>query len=260
MRLKIVPCARLAAAIGLAAWAAGTVAPRAQIAPAADVPFAVGETLTYDVTWSSAVVAGTAVTTVAENTSSRGSRAYRIIAEGKPSPILERLYHVYYKMETLLDSITLLPHRNSTYSEEGPSRRTATTTFQRGTRMASFEVQSESASQVDVTVPQQAQDGLSAVYVLRTMALKAGESFTLPITDDGRVYSVTAAVNGQERIAVPFGQLDAWNVGMTITNELGLPAAEDAAVWISDDERRLPLRMQASLPIGTFVLLLRDAS
>lgn len=262
MRSEILPRALLLTIISLAAFPALRAVPSAQstlpVRTVADVPFVVGETLTYDVTWPSTLVAGTAVTTVLEHMPSLGSTAYRIVAEGKPSPLLERLYHLYYRMETMLDSITLLPHRSSLYTEEGPSKRTTTTRFERAARVASFEVESESAIRANVPVPQQAQDGLSAVYILRTMGLRAGESFTLPITDDGRVYNLTAAVNGQERIAVPFGQMDAWTVDVTITNEQGVPAAQDAAVWISNDDRRLPLRMQANLPVGNFVLLLRD--
>jgi len=31
------------------------------------------------------------------------------------------------------------------------------------------------------------------------------------------------------------------------------------AIWISNDARRYPLKMHAELPLGTFVLSLRDA-
>jgi len=264
MRLEPFPRALLHTVAWLATAATTFAALSTQSTPPvrADthVPFAVGETLTYDVTWSSALVAGSAVTTVLERTRSLGSTAYRIVAEGKPLPMVESLYHLYYRMETMLDSVTLLPHRSSLYSEEGTNTRTATTTFERTARVASFEVNSESAVQVDVPVPQQVQDGLSAVYILRTMALKAGESFTLPITNGGRVYTMQATVNGREQIAVPYGQVEAWSVDLTLTDDQGLPAAEDAGVWISDDERRLPLRLQANLPVGDFVLLLRDVA
>ena len=30
------------------------------------------------------------------------------------------------------------------------------------------------------------------------------------------------------------------------------------AVWISTDERRLPVKLQADLPIGSFTMMLRD--
>src|SRR5687767_8953535 len=74
----------------------------------ATVPFRAGETLTYDVSWSSYLVAGTAMTTVHGTQPSGGSDAYYIVAEGRPIPILARLYNLSYKMDTLLDTATLL--------------------------------------------------------------------------------------------------------------------------------------------------------
>jgi hypothetical protein len=50
------------------------------------VPFAVGETLSYDVSWSSYVTAGTATTTVKEKKPSFNSTAFYVVAEGRPTP------------------------------------------------------------------------------------------------------------------------------------------------------------------------------
>ena len=83
------------------------------------VPFRPGETLTYDVSWSSYLAAGTAVVTVKEKRPSFDSTAYYIVAEARPTPLLSKLYTLYYKLDTLLDAYTLLPQRGSVYSEEG---------------------------------------------------------------------------------------------------------------------------------------------
>src|SRR5687767_2751847 len=140
----------LAAMLGMAALASLAPAqPRApQRAPApqpkeASVPFRVGETLTYDVAWSTYLIAGTAVSTVVEKKPSYGSTAYYIVAEGRPLPFIARLYALYYKMDTLLDSVTTLSQRSSLYTEEGTRHRTATTHFDRKSRRALFELQAE---------------------------------------------------------------------------------------------------------------------
>jgi hypothetical protein len=72
------------------------------------VPFKVGETLTYDVSWSDYISAGTAVATVKEKKASFNSTAYYIVAEGRPSALLSAIYSFYYKVDTLLDSYTPL--------------------------------------------------------------------------------------------------------------------------------------------------------
>jgi hypothetical protein len=249
----------LAAALALPAVLPTLSAQRRAVPRDAAVPFKVGERLTYDVTWSSYLVAGTAVTTVVDKQPSANSTAYSIVAEGQPVPLLGRLYTLFYKMDTVLDSTTLLPHRGSLFIQEGQVRRRAVTRFDRATRKAFFEVEDEATLRTELDIPQQAQDGLSALYVLRAMTFKPGERITVPVVDDGALYTLRANAMAIERVRVPIGALDAWNLAISIVDAKGQPAASDAAVWISSDSRRLPLKLQAKLPVGDFVLVLREA-
>jgi hypothetical protein len=251
----------LLAATGLALLASfsGAQPARPQRVEAA-VPFAVGERLTYDVTYSSYLVAGTAVTTVQDKRPLPEGTSYNISVEGRPVPLLANLYRLYYKMDTMLDSVTLLPHRGSLYTEEGTSKRTTTTRFDRTARKASFEVQAETSGRLDFDIPQQVQDGLSALYVLRAMTFKPGQTVTIPVADEGMIYSVRVDVGATERLRVPLGDFNALLLKVGITDAKGQPAAANTALWISTDSRRLPLKMQADLAVGSFVLLLRTAT
>jgi hypothetical protein len=44
-----------------------------------------------------------------------------------------------------------------------------------------------------------------------------------------------------------------------ITDSKNQPVWRNNEVWISNDTRRLPVKMQAELPVGHFVLTLREA-
>src|SRR5471032_1582837 len=135
-----------------------SAAPARQSRVERSVPFTVGETLTYDVSWSAFLTAGTVVTTVKEKRSSYNSTAYYIVAEGRPTPLVAKLYTLYYKLDTLLDSYTLLPQRGSVYSEEGKRHRFKATSFDRGAQKASFEYQTETTSKRDFPVSPVVQD------------------------------------------------------------------------------------------------------
>lgn len=226
----------------------------------ASVPFGVGETLTYDVTYASYLTAGTAISKVEGRRDTSGGSSYHITVEGRPVPMLVRLYNLYYRMETLLDTATLLPHRVSLYSEEGTQKRTSTTLFDRTANRAFLEVQTDTKTEYTFDVPPQIQDGLSALYILRTMSIKPGDAFSLPVMDDGSIYRINATVGSSEGVVVPFGSVEAVKLDVSIVDSEGQPAATNAAVWVSTDSRRLPVRMQADLAIGAFVLLLRAAA
>ena len=223
------------------------------------MPFRVGETLTYDVSWSAYVTAGTAVATVKEKRPSFDSVAYYIVAEGRPTPLVSKLYALYYKLDTLLDSYTLLPQRGSTYSEEGSRHRFKATRFDRATQKALFDYQSGTTARAEFAVPPYTQDALSAIYVLRAVPMKAGDRMTMPISDDGRNLKLQIAVGAAERVTVPLGEFNALKITPSIFDDRNQPVGRNLALWISDDPRRMPVKIQASLPVGSFVVALREA-
>jgi hypothetical protein len=225
----------------------------------APVPFRVGETLGYDVTWASYLTAGSATTSVTARRPSTGSVAYSIVAEGRPVGLLAKLYTLHFRMETLLDSAALLPHRASLALEDGGGRHQSATRFDRKADRVFFEVLGDAPFKVDFAAPPQVQDGLSALYVLRAMAFRPGARFRLPITDEGFLYNLHADTGPEERVRVPAGEFAAWNVQLAIVDAEGLSEATQARVWISTDARRLPVKLEAALPLGSFVLALRDA-
>lgn len=234
-------------------------APRPEAKREQAVPFTVGETLTYDVSWSGFVTAGTAVTRVTEKRASFGSTAYAVVAEGRPLPIIARLYPLYYKMDSLADSFTLLSQWSALYVEEGSRKRLASTRFDRSARKARYEIENDATAKLDLTIPASAQDGLTALYAVRARAFKAGDRVTIPVADDGALYSVEFHTTGQERVRVPFGNVEAWKVGIRILDVGGKEVGSNAGAWFSSDARRLPVKLQADLPVGNFVLQLREA-
>lgn len=224
----------------------------------AAVPFSVGETLTYDVSWSQFLTAGTAVTRVVEKKVSAGSSAYAIVADGRPVPLVARFYPLYYKMESLVDSATLLVHSTLLYQEEGGGKKQATTRFDRPRRRAYYERQADTPARSDFAIPPNVQDGLATLYAVRGRAFKSGDRLTVPVADDGAMYTVDFEVSGPERVRVPFADTNAWNLRVAIADAQGKPVAGNARIWISTDARRAPLKLQADLAVGSFVLALKD--
>ena len=222
------------------------------------VPFAPGEKLSYDISWSSYVTAGTATLSVVEKKPSYGSTAYYVVAEGRPTSLLSNLYDLYYKADSLIDVYTLLPQRGSVFSKEGRRERMKTTLFNHQTNTATYEVKTRTLVTKDMKMPQYSQDPLSAIYVLRALTLKAGDKFSLPICDAGETFRAQISVAAPELVKSGIGEVRAWRVTPTLPAEQA-KTTRRLTVWISDDARRLPVKMQAQLAVGTFDLTLRSA-
>jgi hypothetical protein len=224
----------------------------------AQVPFKVGEMLTYDVAWSQYLVAGTATSRVVEKRPSGNSTAYYIVAEGRPLPLIAKIYALYYKMDSLLDSVTTLSQRTTLYQEEGSRKRLAVTAFNRQSKQASFELQTDTTIRNEFPIPPNVQDGLATVYALRARTFRPGEHFSIPVADEGRLYTVNVEATGPVQMKVRLGQMDAWNLHVSVLDANNQPVGSNIGAWITTDERRLPLRLQGDLPVGNFVLALRS--
>jgi len=243
--------------VAAAAEQAKKPAPPAAARKERPVPFAPGERLTYDISWSSYVTAGNATLSVVEKKPSYGSTAYYVVAEGRPTSLLSKLYDLYYKADSLIDAFTLLPQRGSVYSKEGRRERMKTTLFNQQANTAQYEVKTRTLVTRDLKIPAYSQDPLGAIYVLRALGLKAGDKFSLPICDAGETFRIQVSVAAPELVKSGIGEVRAWKITPTLPAEQA-QTARRLTLWISDDARRLPVKMQAQLAVGTFDLTLRS--
>jgi hypothetical protein len=254
-----VPRAAVVFAIG-ASVLAFTTSPLARQAGDRPVPFHVGEVLTYDVSWSTFVTAGTATMAVRERQpAGNGAFAYDLVAEGRPSTVVDKLYHGYYKAETLLDTRTLQPSIATVYSDERGRTKLQTLRFLGGTS-AEFQPKA-SAPRERLTVPNLSLDPLSALYIMRVVSLKADGVIVMPIIDGRDQYTVRWQVAGPESISTSLGAMRAWRLTSGLADTKGKPIANNRlTIWMSTDSRRLPLKLQIAVSVGSFTLTLAHAA
>ena len=230
------------------------------------VPFKLGETLGYDISWSSFMTAATATVSVKEKKASYDSLAYYIVAEGQPTAFVAALYKLYYKADTLLDAYTLLPQRGSLYSRESGRQHLRATRFMQEAHKAQYEVQSGATlanvdSRLELQIPAATQDAVSAIFALRAMDLKPGQAVVMPLSINGQTYRVRVVTGNRETVNCGLGSINAWKLTPSLLDEQnGESDAQNMAIWISDDARRLPVLMQADFAVGTFKLTLRSAT
>ncbi len=223
------------------------------------VPFRPGELLTFDVSYSSYVTAGTVTMQVQAKRPSYNSVAYYVVAEARPAPLLSKVYTLYYKADVLMDVYTLLPQRAGVYSEEGERHQMKVTTFNNSTRKATFENVSAKGGKREFAVPAFTQDALSAVYVMRALPLKVGSKETIPVATGGRSYRAQINVVGMETLKTPAGPYQAFRLRTMLYSDDGQPNGRPIHLWISDTPSRVPVQVQSELAVGSFLLTLREA-
>lgn len=95
-------------------------------------------------------------------------------------------------------------------------------------------------------------DLLSAIYYLRLPKLKSGESFTVPLNDEGHQYEIEVVVGKTEKLKTDLGEFKTIRVEPKIFGEGKLISKEgELALWLTDDERRIPVKAVAKYSAGT---------
>ena len=249
---------RLFAVIAAAVTCLLPASPAAFAVPAdIRVPFQVGETLNYDVSWSSFFTAGRATLRVIDRKPlTTGRSGYGLQVEAQSVSVAATLYKLYYKVESVLDTATLAPVRSASYSNEGGKEKVKSISFG-ANNSADVEFRTKTSTRTRVSLPPRTLDILSAIYVIRALAVKPGESLTMPIVDGDTVSKVRLTFGAREMVKTGLGTLPGWKVTPVELDDKGrVVPGRRLTFWLSDDAARRPLRFEAALPVGAVTLTL----
>lgn len=105
------------------------------------------------------------------------------------------------------------------------------------------------------------QDMVSAIYYLRMQQLSIGKRFEIQVSDSGLVYKVPVVVTAREQQKSPLGKLWCWRIEPEIFGFGRLIERKGKMViWMTDDERRVPVRSQVNTEYGKVDIKLKSYS
>ena len=106
---------------------------------------------------------------------------------------------------------------------------------------------------IDVT--ENVQDIVSSFYYLRNHPnvekLNVGESITIDMFFDDEIYKFKMRFLGREVLNTKFGKVKTLVFRPLVQSGRVFKEQESLTVWVSDDENKIPLRIKASLAVGS---------
>lgn len=105
------------------------------------------------------------------------------------------------------------------------------------------------------------QDLVSGLYFLRALPLAVGKSFMINVSDSGLVYQVPVRVTGKETQKTAIGKVQCFKIEPEIfgTNRL-IEQKGSMIIWITDDERRIPVRSKIKSEVGKIEVKIKSVS
>jgi hypothetical protein len=222
------------------------LAPAAAACP--DAPaLAVGESLTYDLSWGG-IPAGAATLAVEGRTEAKGRLAVRLVATARSNKLVDAFYKVRVWAESVFDCAGRYSHRFEQRAQEGRRRRERLYTFDVDGQAVRREQAGEPAQLFPLLAP--AHDPFTTLYEMRTRPLEVNVPVYLEAFEGRRRWDVEVQVLRRERVKVAAGSFDTIVIKPILKFEGVFVQKGDLYVWLTDDERRMPVKMESEVRIG----------
>jgi hypothetical protein len=174
------------------------------------------------------------------------------------------IYKLNERITSVLDPVTGLPVRSRLDADEGGKKHQELTEFDRTSGTATVRREStnrQGTLQVKtdvVPVPQNATDLLALVYRLRVLPLAPGDRRSFPVVAGNKLREVMVAVQGREKIETEAGTFSTLKIRVPTAFGGKFEEKNPTEVWLSDDPRRIVVRLSTDFAIGHAVAELKS--
>jgi len=212
-----------------------------------------GEKLGFSVRWQFITV-GYATMEVMGPDDINGRKAYHIYTEAKTAAFFDNFYKVRDTNESWIDTESICSVKFVSNVNESKHVKTDTELYDQVNSRFSIIEENKSGP-----IPPYVQDVLSSLYWLRTKELVVGKTISVDTHSGNDSWPLSIKVVKREKISVPAGDFNCILVEPAIRQGAGIFEARGKLwVWLTDDARKVPVKMSSKIPIGSVQAVLVD--
>jgi hypothetical protein len=219
-----------------------------------DPPFHTGEKITLKVRWSF-IIAGEATIELLPSTDINGEDSYHFLLTVRTSKFVDVFYKVRDRIESCTDSI-MTHSLLYTESNQGHSPKDTAIYFDWEKQEAQYSRSGEREKRDPISIMPGTFDPLSVFYAFRLYNLTEKDEIIIPATDGKKMLLGKLNVIKREKIKVGGISYDTFLVEPELGELGGIFEKSKGAklqIWITADNRRIPVRIKSKVAVGSFV-------
>jgi hypothetical protein len=215
-------------------------------------PFRAGEKLTFSVSWSDIVKAGTATLSVPGVKVFNGRKVYHIISTASSGPQVSAFFYTRDRIDIYLDAEDYTIWKSEKHLVEGKYKNDEVVYFNPPNRTATRGVTTMR------TLPEP-RDALGGFYYVRTLDLPVGAAITVNYADGKIAKPIVVKVLRKEQVTVPAGTFDTIVIEPVLEETEGIFKQEGRIwIWVTDDEKKMPVILKSKIAIGNIEVKLES--
>lgn len=189
-----------------------------------------------------------------KDASLNSKKTHHIIGKGYTVGMSRFFFKVDDLYETYIDKETRNPYQFVRKINEGGYTKNQEGFINQNTNKVTVK-DYKNKTEKTFSIPKNTQDILSTFYYLRNHPnidkLNVGESIAIDMFFDDETTKFRLKFIGRENISTKFGVVPAMIFRPLVQSGRVFKEQESVTVWISDDDNKLPLRVKASLAVGS---------
>lgn len=221
-------------------------------------PIHVGEKLYYDVTYLG-MSAGDFTLEVKSHKVVQDRKVYHIHGLARSSKIFSLIYKIEDTLNSYIDYYGIFSHRFELNLNETKQQREAlelhdhankkTFYWDRWNHYKKGYIEKKEYAEI---IPF-SQDPISSLYYVRTLPLKVGDQFTFPVVSEAKNWEAVVTVVRKEELNTEIGRVKTIVIKPQMKFEGIIKQQGDSFIWLTDDDRRFMVRVEAKVKIGYVV-------
>jgi len=214
--------------------------------------FSGSETMHFSVSWTGGIKIGD----LSLDLGSKGDDDFAIHARVTDYGLFRLVYPVDDEFTTSVRGTTKLPYRYEVHQREGRRETRRLTLYDQAGLRVKYRKNEMEEELFPIAGP--VHNEFSSFYATRIMELVPGESFMVPTFADRKRNEVPVLVKGKEDIDTVFGRVRTVVVLPRMKFKGLYDKTGDTVIWLTDDECRVPVRINSKILIGSLTAELTD--
>lgn len=225
------------------------------IAP--NYPFSPGEKLTYSGRWGM-IPAGNVTLEVLPEETINGVISYHFAMTTKTNNAVDLIYKIRERQDSFVD----MSRKHSTlYKRRTESKHPSDITINFDWNKLEATRSNFGRESPSIKIAPGSFDPLALIFILRLQVLKENSVFEIPITDGKKDIMVKATIGNKELITIKGKTYETYAItpDMEKLEQVVSKSKEPKLkIWLSADPKRLPVRIQSSVGIVSFIFELES--
>ncbi len=224
--------------------------------------FEIGEKLTYELSYG-VITAGESTIKVTETTYRDTIKCLEISSISKTNSFFDKIYKVRDKIESIWSLKENCSYKYSKNLKEGKYRQSRTHFYYPEQKFSIYLKKVKKTAEYKekkMSIPENTHDILSGFYWMRMQKMVVGNTIFANVTVGGKNYVAGVKVLRLETIDSILGQKECFVLEPVLEGESIFKQTGKIYIWVTNDENKIPLKLESKIIFGHFRSILKKVS